>query len=362
MKQRTKENLGNIFGSLVSNQRAINGAKHNPWWVAIIMFILAVLLPVVPITVSTANSTGDSFLAERRYSWDTQIVASSLALKDAGIDFVVGENDTINMTKDGVDYTSDKPDTDPIYNYINTAGTNQIDFQVYYSERPVKGATKNTPTIQDLIDELVAKRWESGTANEQEDAGTNPGTSESEETKTYYRPNFVLLYKEGFYNYLAVPNSVDKKSQGAGDWKNTLEGTKLIETVLTVEGETNQSVLNSKYVEGVYNNWIKVYNDGYKFTRTQATWSSSLVFLGVYSALSFFMGLMIFLLTRGKNNPFRYLTFWACFKINAWASVAPGILSLILGFIIPSYSMMFFIILHGMRIMWMTTKQLRPQY
>ena len=80
MKQRTKENLGNIFGSLFSNQRAINGSKHNPWWVAIIMFILGVLLPIVPITVNQYNTYGAAFLANYTYGWENQVTKATLDL------------------------------------------------------------------------------------------------------------------------------------------------------------------------------------------------------------------------------------------------------------------------------------------
>jgi maltodextrin utilization protein YvdJ len=72
------------------------------------------------------------------------------------------------------------------------------------------------------------------------------------------------------------------------------------------------------------------------------------------------MGLMIFLLTRGKKNIFHIYTFGDCEKIAAWSMVSPALLSLILGFIFTDYAMMFFIILLGLRVMWLSMKQLRP--
>jgi hypothetical protein len=369
MKQRTKENLLNIFGSLISNQRAINGAKHNPWWVAIIMFVLAVILPVVPITVNTSQTYGSQFLANKTNSWETQITTASLELHKEGFEFEVIENNKVKVTKNGNDWSHSSDTTDTIYNdtdalytYVNSV-TNEIDFQVYFSTKPTKKLTPSSQTIQTLLEELMAKRYETGTSTEQ---GDIPSTTadESEVTKTYYRPSFILIYTEGFYNYLSKPRSIEAEGSGAGDWKNTPAGTKLLERVLTVEGfETlPENASNVEFVNAVNNNWKEVFNEGYIHSRNYATLTSSLIFLGVYAGLSFFMGLMIFLLTRGKKNTFNYLTFWTCFKINSWASVAPGILALVLGFMVPSYAMMFFIILHGLRTMWLTTKQLRPQY
>ena len=69
-------------------------------------------------------------------------------------------------------------------------------------------------------------------------------------------------------------------------------------------------------------------------------------------------------MTRGKKtNPFHILTFWQTQKIAYWESLAPGILSL-LGFIpfFSQFAMFFYLFLMGMRTMWMSTRQLRPQY
>lgn len=369
MKQRTKENLGNIFGSLFSNQRAINGSKHNPWWVAIIMFVLGVLLPIVPITVNQYNTYGASFLAGNTYGWENQVTKATLDLYVEGYDFVVGDNNLISF----YDYKNNQPvsvakDSEAVYTYTNEV-TGQIDYQVYYTEKPLKSSDKNTKTVSDLVDALVAKRWILGT-NKESDGTENQETSESAEEVLYYRPSFTLIYNQGIYNYLAKPNSTEAATTTGGDWTHTPKGTTILKDALTVDGfdlpttqdEANTLFKSTSFVNQVYENWVDLYNESYLTTRDTTTLQSALIFAGVYAALSLFMGLMVFLLTRGKKNNFNYLTFWACFKIEAWASVAPGILGLILGFILPAYSMMYFIIFLGLRTMWLSTKQLRPSY
>jgi hypothetical protein len=370
MKQRTKENLGNIFGGLFSNQRAINGAKHNPWWVAIIMFILAVVVAVLPITVNTFSAYGSSFLAGRVNSWDTQITTASLDLYNDGYDFLVGSNHEIQLTKNNVAQTNYTDDTKPLFEYIDDSRKDEsnnviseITFQLYYTDQKVSSPDKNTPTVNDIFKAITNKKWEVGTTNEYVEP-TEPSSESSEAAKVYYRPSFMLIFPEGYYAYLAVPRSLEAIGSTGGDWLGFEEGTLLLKRVLTAEGfnPATDTASNPDYTEAVFNNWKKIYDIGFLNTKNTSTLTSSLIFLGVYAGLSFFMGLMIFLLTRGKKNPFNYLSFWTCFKINAWASVSPGLLSLILGFMIPSYTMMFFIILHGVRTMWMTTKQFKPQY
>ena len=71
-------------------------------------------------------------------------------------------------------------------------------------------------------------------------------------------------------------------------------------------------------------------------------------------------GLVVFLLTRGKRNPFRVYTFWETQKIAYWAGVAPALLSLALGFLLTQFSLMLFIFLFGMRLMWLSMKTMRP--
>lgn len=369
MKARTKENLGYIFGGLFSNQKAINGAKHNAWWVALIMFILGVILPVVPLTVTVANSYGSSFLAANTYGYEDQITEASLNLYNDGYKFEVVENNGVRELKgtlNGSDITSDE--TKPIYEVKPTSGSQkgEISFQVYYSERTF---TKSN-NIKDLVDNLVAKRYITGSTLEPSTDVEATESADSEVQETYYRPSFILLFRGGSYEYIAKPQTYEVAANQSGDWKNTEVGTNLLERVLTVEGyklPTNDSeidtlVRDTNYVNGVLNNWKQIYNESYLATKNSALLYQSLLFLGIYAILVLFMGLMVFLLTRGKRNSFNYLTFWTCEKIAMWASLSPGLLAMILGFMLPSYAVMFFIILVGIRIMWLSMKQLRPTY
>ena len=72
------------------------------------------------------------------------------------------------------------------------------------------------------------------------------------------------------------------------------------------------------------------------------------------------MGLLMFLLTRGKNNPNRGLTFWITCKISAWIDFTPGLLAMILGFIWPAAAGLGYIVLIGLRTMWLSMRQLNP--
>jgi hypothetical protein len=224
--------------------------------------------------------------------------------------------------------------------------------------------------MNDLVNDLMEERYISGSTTKPStpDVGATE-SADSEIQQTYYRPSFIVLFPNGSYEYLAKASTYEIAATQSGDWKNTPVGTKLLETVLTVKGydlptadKVDTLVKDSNYFNGVLNNWKVFYDQGYLATKNSALFYQTLLFLGIYAILVLFMGLMVFLLTRGKRNSFNYLTFWACEKIAMWAAVSPGLLSLILGFMLPSYAVMFFIILMGLRTMWLSMKQLRPSY
>ena len=196
------------------------------------------------------------------------------------------------------------------------------------------------------------------------------GTTEKAETGyegSVYSPSFVVLSKTSLYTRINKDDSSlignNTYTAYSSDWKHFKDGSLLIADALP-EGKTAEQVnLNSSDdVEAIYKNWKEYYNKSYLSQKTYNTWMTSLLFFGIYLALVFIMGLLVFLLTRGKNNMFNYLKFIDTQKIVWWACLSPALLAMILGFIFSNFAQMMFIILLGMRVMWISMKQLRPQY
>lgn len=373
MKAKTKENLGLIFGSLFSNRKAVNAGKSLPWWMALIAFFLAVFLPVIPTMVSISKSYGSQMFANGyTYGIDTQLCGTTIDIVKSGYEFKIGEEHKLLAYKDGKSFNpTTSEDVKPIAKYSNTI-TKQIDFEIYYSIRPAKGKDN----LQNLLDTISKRTYIVGTSEE----GTTTTKSKKEasksssETLSYYIPSFMLLYADGMVLYTYKANTTTINGNTGGDWKHHEIGESLFESISTVlvnENETlkassdvskDELMKNSSYVNGVFTNWKNSLDLSYLNNKDRSFTYSTLIFLGIYIALSFFMGLMVFLLTRGKKNVYRYLSLLTCEKINAWASFCPGLLAMILGFLMPNYAVMFFIALLGLRIMWLSMKELRPQY
>ncbi len=352
LKDNTKFTLANIFGSLIKNDRAISAAKTLPWWATIIVLLIATFLPVVPLMSSTANSSGDDFVSNVTYSFDRDITDLSIKLHNKNHSFVVNDNKLLEYRINDVPVT-DLDDTKPIERYVNVK-ENQYELDIYFSNREMSGEHSINTLVND-IKKIQYKRGE----------GYMRPADEQGEDKNYYIPSFMVFHPRGLVVCMYKHNSIAQATTYVGDWKKTATNTDLITRTLTVEGFTIPTDLEGmtdsyKYIEGSLNNWKAIFVEGYETRKSETLLYNTLIYFAIYVGLVLFLGLLIFILTRGKRNLNRYLKWYQCIAISIWASLAPGILSLILGFIIPNYAVMFFILFEGVRVMWLTMKQLSP--
>ena len=349
MKPKTKKFLSNFFLGLLSNDQAIEGSKSNPWWVALIIALFATVIPVIPITVSQSKTYGASFLSANTYRFDQNISDATVTLLSENKEFKV-ENKQLSYYLDGaVVPTNSESDVTPLFQHLNTT-THQYELSVYYTKREKKDLTN-------FINEISAKVYKLGTTEIAEEGFEGDK----------YSPSFVVLAVTSIYTRL---NQDDSTTVGnntytafASDWKHFAEGFELLKGALPEEKTAAQVDLSkSEDVQAIFKNWKTYYNKAYLSQKTYNTWMTSLLFWGIYVGLVFVLGLLVFLLTRGKNNMFNYLTFMDTQKITWWASLSPALLAMIFGFIFTNFAQMMFIVLIGMRVMWISMKQLRPQY
>ena len=338
MSPETKRNLGNVFKSIISNQAAIDGAKETPWWVATIFFVLSICLPVIPITVAYSKSYGSSFVSSYNYNSDVGVQNTFTSLKADGYVFNV-EGGLLSFNKP---VSNDPVATDTYRGAYN--------FLVYITD-------KTGDDLSAFVTILDNAKYESGTTNKYDEAkveeyATN-GTS-------FYTPGFVVFTKETMVMAVYKEGTTTRAGSTLGGltWNNCPDGD-IITRVLDVDNE----LTGANKTKAIFENWKSVLNETYIHQRDINTRNMSLIYLGVYAALVVFLGLMVFVLTRGKTNVYRYLNFWVCQKISWWASFTPAVLGMVLGFLMSSnvIGQMAFIVLASLRIMWMSMRQLRPR-
>lgn len=352
MKSETKRTVRNLFASILSNDAAIDGAKTAPWWIAIVLYIVGSFLPIIPIMVNASKTSGDSFISGITYGYDQALATCGVTLKADSYDLVV-KNKQLIATKDGKELEQtwvDGSDVTPIATYDTTyEGVTRRALNVFYSDRPVSGKTNS---VNVLLQTIELTKYVQGTTKQY-------NANEDLDAKTYI-PSYILLYKDGMYSKIYKYNTTTASSTTYTqlDWKHTADGS-LLDRVTTVANmEANPS--NADYVWCVMNNWKKVFNECYQNQKIRTFWFQSGLYYGIYLVLGAFMGLMMFLLTRGKNNPNRGLNYWVTCKIDAWITFTPAVLGMILGFIWSAAAGLGFIVLIGLRTMWLSMRQLSP--
>ena len=348
MKDRTKEIIKDGFGSLVSNGAAIRGAKAGPLWLTIVMFILSIFLPIIPLFVSQASTNGSSFL--RSYSYGLERYVTSMAMdleNNKNAKFIIDADHMLSITENGAavnfnDYESAKP----YAVYLNNV-TNHYDLALYVSNA-ITDSQKSA-----LNKEITAKYY------------TKEGNTLTDSTENSYHPNYIILFKNGIYVCLYGNNSIKTVTYSySGDFKTIEPNDDCLKSLLTVTDKKGnaiaQNIANDDYVDGVYKNFKIFMDKSYETLKVKNTWISSAIYLGIFFGVCVLMGFIMWIVTRGKNNPNNYYTPWLTMKVQARMGLAPALITLAVGFFLTQYAPIIFITTVGLRVMWVSMKELRP--
>lgn len=348
MKDRTKEVLKDGFGSLISNAAAIRGAKAGPLWLTILFFVFSILLPIVPLFVQQAKTNGSTFLNNYSYGLERYVTSMAMELKDDGIEFGIDEEHMLSITDNGnpVDF-NEYGSAKPFASYIDEA-SKQYNFVLYISNA-LTNSEKNA------VNKIISTTYYEG--------GTT--TVLASDAISYYLPSYMILFENGVYVAIYKNNDVKAVAYSySGDFKTIAPNNEYLKALLTVTDKEGNNVapniIDSEYVNGVYKNFKKFLDKSYETLKIRNTWVTSAIYLGIFFGLNVIMGFLMWLLTRGKNNPNNYYTPWLTEKIQARLALCPALISLIIGFFLTNQTMLFYIITIGLRVMWVSMKELRP--
>ncbi len=341
--------LKTVLKSLFSNNACIEGGRHHPWWVAIIIFLLSMWIAVVPVFSQTITKSGSSFASTNTYNVDIGLQRFVEDANDKGLTMIIKEADGLGHYLD-----MDQEKWNEAYTYADHYGyhayqhinaDSKVDFEVFYV------SDLKTSDLNDIMKDREVKNEETG-----------------EITYESRMSSFIAFGKTELVLYQYNMNSTTAVGNTYGDYKNTKVGTNILDIEKVTIGEnvvTHKTVTPEQYTaykDGVWNNWKAFFDDAYLYNRGELTWRTTLLMIGINAGITIFMGLMIFILTRGKSNPFRIYTFIECQLIAFWSTLSPSILALAFGFLFSSFSQVIFPLLLGVRVMWMSMKSLRPEY
>lgn len=324
------KNFKLILRSLISNDACIQGGRTRPWYFAIIIFFISMVLALVPIFVQTITKQGDSIVSSNAYQMDVSSERFVEALNDSGLTLEVKNhqllvNGKVDDTEWNAAFTTKDPNGNNCYIHSHPHET--------FPEDPTKA-------INDLGVYYVPSAYLDN-STKYNSIIYFPG---EEEGKTINRNYSMILFTEKnviIYIYASSKSSNQSIGTIYGDYNSLDDGFKIND-------------IKS------WDDWKSFYRAAYNNNRLKLTWQTTLIMFGINAGITIFMGFMLWVLTRGRNN-LNWFGIWETQKIGAWCTLTPGILAVGLGFLISSFSQVMFPMLMGVRVMWLSMKWLRPE-
>ena len=189
--------------------------------------------------------------------------------------------------------------------------------------------------------------------------------------KVYYRTTYVaeefnqivgegkdtviLMYSDRiFFNFVNISTKAQIKGLSCINAFKYFEDGFDFKSILSTNEDPNVALTET------WTNWKSFIRNAYNFNRLTATWQTVCIMGAINIGITGFMGFMIWILTRGKNNPYRIYTIWETQKIAYWCAPTPALLTLAFGFLFTNFANVLFPMLIGVRTMWLSMKSLRP--
>ncbi len=336
-----------IFQSLFSNA-PIMEAKIQPWYIALIIFVVSILLATFPTYTQINNREGSNFLSGNTYSIENALVLFSETLEEGNVDLVVTNRDEADVTiaeldNQGTAWESVFTQTlaaHPTFPFFQYTVNNQVRLRVFYqngNSDEVTGAFANALLALPIGDDNIG--------------------------------SFLLLGNAAVYMYVYNPAALTANTatgEGfttafSGTYDAIPAGTNLGNFVLTdVDGNTINTSDLVLYTRVVFDNWLNFFDQSFAYSKSVLLLAQTGLTFVVNAIMALLMSLVIFIMTRGKNNPNKHFKFSDTMKIGAWALLSPALVTIIAGALFPEFAGTAFVLFVGLRLMWLSSRYLRP--
>lgn len=362
--------------SLWSNDYCVE-ARKKPWYSAVIIALLSVFIAAAPTTYTYFSKQGSDFFSSPTYGLENALVDFDQKMADNNVNLVISDDqlnvsDTTNNFKSicvGADGTTSQAYYGHYYTktVVATPSTDSSSSDSSSSSE----ATSTVPTVTEETYCDLAVYCYSGDDMYSYVTTTILGGADPNSAfrdVSTYSTSFICFGKDGFYAYKEPSGTSSAVASYYFKWDSSyIQNFSLANLATESTHQVAYSVTANQdittYTSETLSAWKEFFTDAWDSTRINLGWSYGGISLAINASLTLILGLTVFLMTRGKNNPFSSYTFWDGQKIAYWASFTPALLSLF-GFIpaISSWALLLFVFLFGIRIMWMSGRSLRPTY
>lgn len=327
-----------IFSSLLSNQKITDESNEQPWWLAIVIALLSIVIAIIPTTVQVMTVQGSDIITRvENYSLDYSLTQFSIQYLNpespAKATISDGKMTFTNFT-DGAEIKHGD-DVTLVVRYTQNSADLTTVTQSIKTSYPVKqeGETETDKLVSKIPSMLIFT--EDSLYLYVYDASATATYTEKDGTKTIVSET----------NYVGVTSG-------------TYEG--ITGDLANLNSYYNPSLEPSKAASECLNNWTTFFDKAYETPRNSLALSYTGMFAGLDAIIMLVLSLTIFLLSKTKSSirRFKYLE---SLKMIFFASLSPAILSLLLGFLIPSLQSISFVLFIGLRCTWLAMKATSPQ-
>ncbi len=344
-----------IFASLLNNGVVIQG-KDKPWYIALILFLMSILTATYPTFTQYNSQNGSSLLQGSTYRVEEGLVSFSESLYDNDLDLVVNEEVVNGATVRYLSTGNQSPAWPTVYTET-IAGFTLFPYFAYQAQ----GQTRLRVFFQDnASDEDITPLLEHLLTP----------------TETFSPVSFLFFGRYGYRFYkinpLSIATATYESLSATGRLIYTYQEVPLLTNISQFIALDNQGLFVdpiiarsnpetfAAYYQRALTNWSTFLDQSYLGQKITFTLTGTGLALVLNTIMALLMSLVIFFMTRGKMNPNNTMRFGQTMKIGAWSLLSPALLTLIVSGIFPDLAGSAFVLLVGLRLMWLSSKYLRP--
>lgn len=301
-----------LFKGLVNNEEVIKNSKKHPWWSALIIVILSVIIAIIPTFVSLATKDSAAALTStQNASLDTSLVLFSQYLDENNIKMEINEEGRLDVEA------------------INTAGL---------TEHSIVAQDKELLVVRVCLDK---------------DAKNYVNTySDEKNSRSYLIFTESNVYLQTYVNVVETEDGVSK------------EVVKTAHAFVGINSSAKGTEINSFYaskdIDSCLGHWETFLNDLGKQGKITTLWAYSGIWAAINLGTVALVSLLTMILTRLKSATGDKLNYLEALQIVCHASLAPALVAVLLGFLIPSFSQVGFVLCLGLRSTFLGMKAANP--
>lgn len=314
---KNKLNLNKVLFYLKSliNNGIVKEIGIRHWISSIFIFLVSIFISVIPVLTTEATRNGSSsinnqyndVLVESLYNYVNSDETLDFQIIDHKASLVLGNNENA------------------LYTYER--GTSRIDYYFF-------DTNEGMPSLSEQANSLLEN---------------NPNIQ-----------SYFFISTSSFQVHLTNPSSGQVVGMVNGGYNH-------IDNITSFKNYIKEGVdetLTISEIKTAYNEKINEFFDlGYLDLRGQQVGMTVGICLGINAGITIIVVPILFLMTRGKNNPNRSIKFYQIMGVGFHATLSPAILALIIGYIMGGafqYMSMLYVMCYGFRAMWLAMKYLRP--